>query len=126
MPPNLGGHPMQFSDNLATRIIGTAFEALCFHVCSTSSKTDGGSVGGSGHVGCGGRCGGSSGGVEAHACGAEGGAGGGAIGEADSWADGGAEDRKWSCNRSNKMLSSLSNKASKLSICCLVKPAMVR
>ena len=90
MPPNLGGHPMQFSDDLATRIIGTAFEALCFHVYSTSCRilTDGGSVGGSGHVGCGGRCGGSSGGVGAHACGAEGGAGGeageAAIGGADS------------------------------------------
>ena len=80
---------MQFSD-LATRIVGTAFEALCFHVCSTSCMVsthgdgvDGGLAGGSE-----GSCGGSSGGVGAHACGAEGGAGGeageAAIGEADS------------------------------------------
>ena len=116
---------MQFSDDLATRIIGTAFEALCFQVYSTSCRilTDGGSVGGSGHAGCGG----SSGGVEAHACGAGGEAGGGAIGEADSGAGGGAEDRfrKSSCRRSNKMSNCLSNRASKLAICCLVKPAMV-
>ena len=112
MPPNLGGHAMQFSKNSATRfldtVFDTVFEALCFRsigrfrifrkglqtcFCSTSSIVstlgDGGQDRARAGAGTGvSGCGGSSGGVEAHGCGAGGEAGGGAA----SGADGGGAD----------------------------------
>ena len=109
-------HPAK---NSATRALGVVFEALCFWLSSTSSKfsTDGGLVGGSGE---------SPDGVAAHGCEAAGGADGRAIIKVDNRADSAAEDRNLFCIGVNKILSFLSRNVSKLSVCYLVKPAMVR
>ena len=90
-PPDSVCPSTQSSKNLRTRILSTAFEALCSRVYSTSCKIskDGRLVGGSERVGCGG----SSRNVEGHARGAEGRAGGDITGGAGSRASGGEEDR---------------------------------